>query len=185
MIDLTDNDKISLSDQLHKDAKYVTQDKCGRIDQWSHLPKKCSQYWGCTDKDEILGLENRRVYSGSNNDSWGKTLVDLSTHIPYVKDGILIAVDRRSDAEEYTGGSSSYYKVEIENPTTAENPYIAECNDIIEALGMTYAEGNIFKAVWRRCAARKLGVHKKGYDNGKYDAEKIVFFGERLLKHEN
>lgn len=84
-------------------------------------------------------------------------------------------------SEEYTGKSVSYYKVEIENPTTAEQPYTAECNDIIEALGMSYAEGNAFKAIWRRCAARKLGKSKKGYGSGLYDAEKGVFFAERIL----
>lgn len=83
--------------------------------------------------------------------------------------------------EEYTGGSSSYYMITIANPTTLTDPYDAECNDIIEALQMNYAEGNAFKAIWRRCAAR-LGKQKKGYDNGLYDAEKIKFFGERLIE---
>ena len=82
---------------------------------------------------------------------------------------------------EYTGGSSSYYLVYVANPTTPGMPaYTAECNDIIEALQMNYAEGNAFKALWRRRAA-ELGKQKKGYDNGLYDAEKIVFFGERLV----
>ena len=47
--------------------------------------------------------------------------------------------------KEYTGASVSYYKVKIDKPTTESNPsYLAECNDIIEALGMLYAEGNAF-----------------------------------------
>ena len=83
--------------------------------------------------------------------------------------------------EEYTGASVSYYTVWIENPTTeGREPYHAECNDIIEALGMNYAEGNSFKALWRRAAARQ-GLQKKGYDNGLYDAEKVEFFGKRLV----
>lgn len=83
--------------------------------------------------------------------------------------------------EEYTGGSSSYYSVFVEHPTTEGRPqYMAECNDIIEALGMNYAEGNAFKALWRRAAARNLGKRKKGYDNGLYDSEKVEFFGIRL-----
>lgn len=83
---------------------------------------------------------------------------------------------------EYTGGSSSYYSVHITNPTTEGRPtYTAECNDIIEALGMNYAEGNAFKALWRRAAARTLGLTKKGYDDGLYDAEKVEFFGKRLV----
>ena len=85
---------------------------------------------------------------------------------------------------EYTGGSSSYYRVLVESPTTeATPPYIAECNDIIEALEMNYAEGNVLKAIWRRCAARQ-GKLKKGYTDGQYDAEKMVFFAERILHGE-
>lgn len=86
------------------------------------------------------------------------------------------------ELEEYTGGSSSYYTIHVKNPTTGGRPpYDAECNDIIEALGMNYAEGNAFKALWRRAAARK-GMRKKGYDNGLYDAEKVEFFGKRLIE---
>lgn len=89
-------------------------------------------------------------------------------------------------SEEYTGGSVSYYRVRIDNPTSDDvPPYQAECNDIIEALGMNYAEGNAFKALWRRAAARNLGMAKKGYEDGLYDAEKVVFFGQRLVAQES
>lgn len=88
-------------------------------------------------------------------------------------------------APEYTGGSVSYYRVQVDNPTSGGLPYVAECNDVIEALGMTYAEGNAFKALWRRCAARTLGLAKKGYSDGLYDAEKVVFFGQRLVSLES
>lgn len=85
-----------------------------------------------------------------------------------------------SETEEHTGGSSSYYKVRVTNPVEPFKPaYEAECNDIIEALGMTFAEGNAFKAIWRTAAAR-MGKKKKG-NNAVYDAEKVVFFGERML----
>ena len=49
---------------------------------------------------------------------------------------------------ENSGGSCDYYKVKIKSPTTAKEPYIAECNDVIEALNMTYAEANIFKELF-------------------------------------
>jgi len=84
--------------------------------------------------------------------------------------------------QEYTGGSVSYYRVEIKDPTSSDlPPYVAECNDIIEALGMNYAEGNAFKALWRRAAAQYLGLSKRGYKDGVYDAEKVEFFGARLV----
>lgn len=85
----------------------------------------------------------------------------------------------------YTGGSSSYYTVYVENPTTEDRPpYYAECNDLIETLKMNYAEANVFKAIWRKCAAQNLGKTKKGYKDGVYDAEKSVFFSERVLTQE-
>lgn len=85
---------------------------------------------------------------------------------------------------EYSGGSSDYYKVDIRNTTTPYSlPYTAECNDIIEALGMNFAEGNAFKALWRRAAQRTLGKRKAGAkDDGLYDAEKVEFFGKRLVE---
>ena len=83
---------------------------------------------------------------------------------------------------EYTGGGVSYYRVQVANPTAADLlPYEAERNDIIEALGMTFAEGNAFKAIWRKCAARTLGLGKEGYKDGLYDAEKVEFFGRRMV----
>ena len=87
---------------------------------------------------------------------------------------------------EYTGGSVSYYRVTVVYPVSEEvRPYTAECNDIIEALGMNYAEGNAFKAIGRRCAARTLGKAKAGYKDGLYDAEKVVFFGQRMVAQEH
>lgn len=86
-----------------------------------------------------------------------------------------------ADTREHTGGSVSYYQVDVAHPTTdGRAPYTAECNDLIEALQMNYAEANVLKALWRICAAR-LGRSKRGYDDGVYDAEKIGFFGERVL----
>lgn len=84
---------------------------------------------------------------------------------------------------EYTGGSSSYYKVEVSNPVSNGDPYTVECQDVIEALDMSFSEGNIFKAVWRICAAKK-GKAKKGYEDSVYDLEKIIFFAQRELQIE-
>lgn len=79
-----------------------------------------------------------------------------------------------------TGGSSAYYSVVVSKPTDPnKEKYSAECNDIIEALNMTFAEGNAFKAIWRTAAARQ-GNGKPGH-TAKYDAEKVVFFGQRML----
>jgi len=81
-----------------------------------------------------------------------------------------------------TGGSNVYYRVYVKLPTTPGiTPYTAECNDIIESLEMTPAEANVFKATWRKAAAR-LGNGKPG-NTDLYDAEKIVFFGKRQVVH--
>jgi len=93
---------------------------------------------------------------------------------------LTLMINHVKDTAQYTGGSSNYYKVFVKNPTTLATSYEAECNDIIEALKMTFAEGNAFKAIWRKAKARQ-GVQKKGYDNGLYDSEKVVFFGERMV----
>ena len=83
-----------------------------------------------------------------------------------------------------TGGSSSYYKVYIANPTSGGEPYTAECNDIIEAFNMSYGLGNVFKAAWR-IGALLAGFGKPG-TSALYDAEKIVYFGKReVIKHEH
>lgn len=90
-------------------------------------------------------------------------------------------LDQMQEAE-HTGGSVNYYKVHVANPTTLDKPYDAEANDIIESLGLTFAEGNLFKAIWRMAADRN-GKKKKG-NNSVYDAEKLVFFAERVLVQE-
>jgi hypothetical protein len=84
-------------------------------------------------------------------------------------------------SNEYTGSDVNYYVVEVAQPKRMR-PYAAECEDIIEALGMTFAEGCAFKAIWRSCAARSLGLTKKGQDeHGVYDAEKVIYYGGRMV----
>lgn len=80
---------------------------------------------------------------------------------------------------EKSGGNVNYYVVNVCSPKRLA-PYSAECEDIIEALGMTFAEGCAFKAIWRSCAARTLGKLKEGGD-AVYDAEKVVYYGSRML----
>ena len=64
---------------------------------------------------------------------------------------------------ENSGGFVNYYLAFVANPQRENQPaYQAECEDIIRALGMTFDEGNIFKEVWRRAAARQ-GKKKEGH----------------------
>ena len=84
---------------------------------------------------------------------------------------------------ENSGAHGSYYSVVVEKPLNPDQvKYIAECNDIIEALDMNFAEGNGFKALWRKAAARQ-GNGKKD-NSALYDAEKVLWSGKRLVAQE-
>lgn len=83
-----------------------------------------------------------------------------------------------SNRGEDSAGSVDYYKLRINNPVTFQ-PYDAECLDIIENLEMSFDEGELFKAIWRKCAARK-GKLKKG-NTAKRDAEKALFYAQRIV----
>lgn len=79
-----------------------------------------------------------------------------------------------------SGLNGNYYEVKIKFPTKEDKePYLAECNDITEALEMTPHEYNIFKSIWRKAAAR-LGTGKAG-GKALYDAEKCLFAARRLV----
>lgn len=82
---------------------------------------------------------------------------------------------------ETTGLSVNYYLVEIKEPNQAQAPYVAECSDIIEALGMDFNEGELFKSLWRRAAQRTLLKGKEG-NSAIRDAEKIIHFAGRIYK---
>jgi hypothetical protein len=109
----------------------------------------------------------------------GKNWTIARDDVVFVHGGV--KTTKAPDAE-HTGGSVNYYKVHVANPTTLPEAYDAEANDIIESLGLTFAEGNLFKAIWRMAADRN-GKKKKG-NNSVYDAEKLVFFAERVLVQE-
>jgi len=84
--------------------------------------------------------------------------------------------------EDDSGGSCGYYEVQVEIQHLyheGKYPYLAECGEIGEALELTPTEANIMKEIWRTAAARK-GKKKKG-NNDIRAAEKIIFFGKRLL----
>ena len=82
-----------------------------------------------------------------------------------------------------SGGLNNWYVVPVKHPQRKEQePYQAECEDIIQALGMTFDEGCAFKALWRNAAAR-MGNGKPG-NTAVYDAEKLVHYANRILAKE-
>ena len=84
---------------------------------------------------------------------------------------------------ENSGAQAAYYELTIQRPKSGGAAYKTECQDIIEALKMDFNEGNAFKALWRRAAGR-LGNVKKGNEDPLYDAQKIKFYGTRILEQE-
>lgn len=79
-----------------------------------------------------------------------------------------------------SGGLNNWYVAPVKHPQRKEQePYQAECEDIIQALGMTFDEGCAFKALWRNAAAR-IGNGKPG-NSTLYDCEKLVHYANRLL----
>ena len=82
-----------------------------------------------------------------------------------------------------TGGRVNYYLCNVPHPQREEEQpaYQAECEDIIQALGMTFDEGCLFKALWRSAAARQ-GNGKPG-SSDIYDGEKMVHYAGRVLRH--
>lgn len=101
--------------------------------------------------------------------------------------GLEAQLNRMKAAEEckpsiLNGGKLSgdhYYIIEVKEPCSKElPPYVAECADIIEALGMTFNEGEAFKAIWRLAASRQ-GRGKPG-NKAQYDADKSAHYGARI-----
>jgi hypothetical protein len=90
-----------------------------------------------------------------------------------------ISCDFRKITDRVSGGSQDYYKVMVNDPTSGGPEYEAECNDIIEALGLNYAEATVIKAIWRMSAHRR-GLQSKA--DPLYDAEKVAFFARRILR---
>lgn len=109
---------------------------------------------------------------------------------PYTYEEVVIDLrkekinEKPHNSPENSGLSCNYYVVDIKQPTSVGKPYTAECNDIIEALGMNATEANIFKEIWRTAAARTLGKEKEGH-NAKRGAEKVAFFGLRFALQNN
>lgn len=79
---------------------------------------------------------------------------------------------------QLTGGLVNYYLAPVEHPQRKEQPpYVAECEDIAEALGLTPNEFCEFKAIWRTANARK--GNGKPDQKALYDAEKRLHYAGR------
>lgn len=84
------------------------------------------------------------------------------------------------EGKQNNGSNGAYYEVDCVSHKDGRE-YMAECQDIIDALQMTFNEGNTFKSLWRLAAAR-LGKVKGEGGKELYDAQKVEFYGKRVLK---
>ena len=80
--------------------------------------------------------------------------------------------------ESVTGLNVNYYLIDVPNPKRLE-PYVAEVEDIIEALNMTFHEGNALKALVRTAKLR-MNLGKPG-SSPLYEAQKVKHAGDRIL----
>lgn len=84
-------------------------------------------------------------------------------------------------AGKLTGGLVNYYLAPVLHPQRLDQaPYVAECEDIAEALQLTPNEFCEFKAIWRTAAAR-LGNGKPD-QKALYDAEKRLHYAGRDVR---
>lgn len=89
--------------------------------------------------------------------------------------------NRPSDKDQSSGGDNDYWVARIDNPKRL-TPYQAECEDLIEHFQMTFAEGNAFKALWRKGMDR-VAKGKPG-DTPLRNAEKVAYYGARMVAME-
>ncbi|MCD1628452.1 hypothetical protein K7I15_00890 [Marinobacter shengliensis] len=85
---------------------------------------------------------------------------------------------QQEETRESSGGDNDYWLLHIPNPKRLE-PYTVECEDIIEAMEMTFQEGEAFKALFRKCKIR-MGDGKPG-DSELRCSEKVAHFGQRMV----
>ncbi len=122
------------------------------------------------------GCLNRISVQGSRYCTKCALEINAVTGIEQMK----VAVKPKEETKEFSGGDNNYWLLNITDPKRLA-PYQVECEDIIEALEMTFAEGTILKALWRSCNLRANGNGKRGQDDaGIYDGDKIEYYGNRV-----
>ena len=85
--------------------------------------------------------------------------VRLPADHPHYNKAFLTSLDRI-----VSGKNGNYYDITINGQTIS-------CNDVIDALGLNFNHGELFKAAWR------LG--KKPGTSAEYDLDKIIYFANR------
>ena len=169
-------------DHIHKDMKKESKFYPNQQEEKDAL----DEYW-----DDMRG--------GFVNEDRKLTNINMDEEEPsaFCNSGI----KEKAEIEEVMlgGGSSDYYKVMVDNPVSegitfdcngievsieddyafVQEPYMAECYDIIIALNLTWDEANMFKEIWRTANERN-GNGKPG-NTPLRGAEKVMFFASQNL----
>jgi len=93
-----------------------------------------------------------------------------------------LGIQTFAEKNTLAGGVSNWYTLDVLS-TQGKANYTAVCDDIILALNMTFQEGEVFKAVWRKAAAR-MGNGKPG-NTALYNAQKVLHYGKIMELSEN
>lgn len=82
---------------------------------------------------------------------------------------------------ENSASHCEYYHAPVTHPSNPgqSQPYVANCEDIIQALGLTFDEGCEFKSIWRRARGRQGFL--KAESTALRDAQKAVHYAGRVL----
>lgn len=127
-----------------------------------------------------LYVEKSELFGDSNTVSLrNKSGVVFGSFMWIYKDSLEVIEEQNiAVPETNSGGRVNYYLCEVKHPLRKGLvPCTVECEDIINALEMTWSEGNMFKAIWRVASMRKHGTFKVGHD-ALYDAQKIMLYAE-------
>lgn len=128
--------------------------------------------WPCGTVRIVYGELNQRLYSvvfdGLGGEGYTHYERELSPFIP--------SDSQRPDnvnSHSHNGGlECGYYKVEV--PAANGEMVVVECKDIVHALKLDFAEGNVFKELFRTGNARNGNGKDGNTDERAY--EKIYFF---------
>lgn len=150
-------------------------------------------------KEVQLLIDNKRQLSFEKMELWvaESDLNYLNTLDFFIKEGAVafnvehfnnpvfnFTLTKKVGKVEDSGGHCEYYHCEVAHPQNPNQtvPYIANCEDIIQSLGLTFDEGCEFKSIWRRGRGRQ--GFKKAESTAVRDATKAVHYAKRVLAFE-
>ena len=90
-------------------------------------------------------------------------------------------VHNADDEPAAVSGSAgaNWYKIDLPDLVDGQST----CQEVIEALDLDFNEGEALKSIWRK--ARERQGHGKPGSTPKYNAEKVAYYGDRMVIQAN